>query len=106
MTWLIQGTSSPQNSAVFKTIDANLYEMTVVNERFLDADLFELNVTMAGTGEIPFQSRRELGPLRRKQQWFIENHQGAKVTQLSNQECISAYGMSFVSGYGGKWLYS
>ena len=87
---------------MFKTIDANRYDMMVVNEHFLDADLFKLNVTAAGDRG---GMERKLDSVRTEQQWFVENYGGPNVTRLSNRECIRTYGINFVSGYAGNSFY-
>lgn len=87
---------------MFKTIDANFYQMVVVNSRFFDQDLFEANVTAVGVDFGNWNQEEKFHQLRNIQEWFIENRDTARVQKLTNLDCMSAYGTSFVSGFKGQ----
>lgn len=83
-----------QNSAVFKTLDATIYQPLLVNARFLDPEMVLNNSSISSGVTLSPQS------IQRGRDWVLEHRD--ELQTLSNAECISAYGTYFVSGYSGK----
>lgn len=82
-----------QNSAVFKTIGANRYTSAVVSPLFLKRPDSYDSLDAIGISEFSQTDRAD--ELLRMQSWFMDNSK--EVRNLSNSDCISTYGNSFVS---------
>ncbi|KAK4550052.1 hypothetical protein LTR36_003019 [Oleoguttula mirabilis] len=105
--WLLALSSVPihllYNSAIFKSLDANEYQVAVVNTDFLKGDDFAAWYAYPGDPAYadyaePLTSS-EYAALRTIQQTFSADLNNATAVQnLTNSECIAAYGTSFVSG--------
>lgn len=70
----------------------------MVNSRYLDPDYFEYGVAPVGSN-IAYEAG--IKETRDFQKWFIDHQNGSSVVELSNRDCISAYGTGFVSGFSG-----
>ncbi|KAK5124153.1 hypothetical protein LTR85_001856 [Meristemomyces frigidus] len=103
--WLLALSSVPihllYNSAIFKSLDANEYYMAVANTDFLNGDAFAGFYSTISDGDV-VHTEVDTGPyaaLRTVQHKFSTDYtNGSAVQNLTNSECIAAYGTSFVSG--------
>ena len=90
------------NSSVFKTLDANLYDALVVNQDFLKGDPFATKISITnGYGSGYTSYVEDLGPsyprLRGIQDFFANNYENKSVVEnLTNADCMTAYGNFFV----------
>ena len=103
--WILALSSMPihllYNSSVFKSLDANQYNVLVVNNDFLTGQPFSTNITVQGEwtfGYWPEAPAIYTKKLRRIQSFFSNNYlNGSAVQNMSIADCITAYGTSFVS---------
>lgn len=82
---------------VFKTLESNLYDALVVNTGFLKGDHFDH----------PDDYYFPYGELRRIQKVFTNDSaytNSSRFNNLTNEECLLAYGTDFVSGHGNVLL--
>jgi hypothetical protein len=100
--WILALSSAPvhllYNSSTFKTLDANLYEVLVVNRHFLNGQPFPTRITIHD-GSITYHGDDAViyQKLRKIQTFFSNNYSNASAVQnMSNADCITAYGTSFV----------
>ncbi|KAI6829734.1 hypothetical protein KC340_g8408 [Hortaea werneckii] len=98
--WLLALSSIPihllYNSAIFKSLAANQYYMLVVNEDFLQG-----NISGHWSGS-PVSQKTTLVEAEAVQRQFTEHDAWMNPTMvhnLTNTECMQAYGSSFVSDY-------
>jgi hypothetical protein len=92
--WLLLGFSSVPihlfyNSAAFKTIDSNMYVVVVATPLYLQSDALSLP-----PWNEPEYTPDTKGQLRQKYQL-----QKLDFVNLTTAECISAYGVDFVTGH-------
>lgn len=106
--WLLALSSVPihllYNSAIFKTLDANEYTVAVVNTDFLNGEPFSKYVDIDDQylEDIDGPDDNDYASLRNVQQIFANNSAYTNTTvvqNLSNSDCMAAYGTSFVSGH-------
>lgn len=98
--WLLALSAIPihllYNSAIFKSLAANEYYMLVVNEHFLQGKI------SGNWSESLGLSTTSLIEAEAVQRMFTENRaymNDAMVHNLTNNDCMQAYGSSFVSDY-------
>lgn len=72
----------------------------VVTPAFLGPGSRGLNVSDMGYRVDPSYPYRA-GEIKDIQAFFMDHADTADVRRLSNRECISSYGITFVSGYSG-----
>lgn len=106
MLWLLLGFSSVPihllyNSAAFKTIDTNAYSVVVATPLFLRSDTPPpppVNKTAFGVNDGGFYwSQRDQDTSESIRQSYLTRTLG--FANLTTAECISAYGVDFVTGY-------
>ncbi|RMY99326.1 hypothetical protein D0862_07171 [Hortaea werneckii] len=98
--WLLALSAIPihllYNSAIFKSLAANEYYMLVINEHFLQGKI------SGNWSESLGLSTTSLIEAEAVQRMFTENRaymNDAMVHNLTNNDCMQAYGSSFVSDY-------
>ncbi|KAK0319137.1 hypothetical protein LTR54_013789 [Friedmanniomyces endolithicus] len=97
------------NSAIFKTLDANDFSVATVNSDFLNGEPFYPFYPIPPTYSSGYQEDgtpkgyfniADVPALRKVQSFFAQNYQNASAIQnLTNSDCIAAYGTSFISGH-------
>ncbi|CAK1362375.1 unnamed protein product [Cercospora beticola] len=122
--WILALTSLPihllYNSAIFKTIDNNVYDIFLAEENWLNGAPFTATNLLSDDGGpdgrlytynssgryYPWVNEmiRDYGPsydyLREKQKWFSENFRnGSAVQRFDNADCMAKYGQHYISGY-------
>lgn len=86
------------NSAVFKSLDANEYTSLAVNADFLAGKPFNNYISYGAEGNSSIVS--QYAGIQKIQSFFANNWQNTSaVANLTNTDCIAAYGTSFVSSY-------
>lgn len=100
--WLLAVSSVPThllyNSAIFKTLDAYEYTMAVVSPAFLDGLPFATSYQTADGSLVTVSA---LSQVQSMQDGFAQDaayQNGALFQNLTNSECMAAYGTSFVTG--------
>ncbi|KAF2716324.1 hypothetical protein K431DRAFT_257778 [Polychaeton citri CBS 116435] len=111
--WLLLALSSVPihllyNSAIFKSLDANSYDVLVATEDFLTrgSDANFTLIASAQTGVVSNENRdylsvNEIQRIEFFQQVFAKDNiwqDGSRFETLSNKECITAYSNAYVSG--------
>jgi hypothetical protein len=90
------------NSAVFKTLDSNNYDFFIVREDFLEGAQIASHLDNTTYSPESGTYVNTLGLATSAQQRYLEDT--SLYEYLSPQECISNYGVSFVSGYSNLFL--
>ncbi|KAK3669847.1 hypothetical protein LTR78_010305 [Recurvomyces mirabilis] len=88
------------NSAIFKSLGTNEYTAAVVNTDFLDGGAFNNRYNEWPNHYNSTISSDAYSQLQSMQSSFQNNlHNSSAVANLSNSDCIAAYGTSFVAAY-------
>ena len=84
------------NSAIFSSLDTNIYSIVLANEDFLNGEPFSSTVNIGYGFNRTYSSHNS--QLRSIQKLFSENYSNPSIIQkLTNAECIQAYGTEYVA---------
>jgi hypothetical protein len=84
------------NSVVFKTLDANIYSTVLANSRFLEVSTIVMpNDSISARGEVSLEEVRSMAHAL-QEKWHEDP---SSFDKLSIPECLSIYGVPWVSGY-------